>query len=360
MIEFFTIILSFLVLFNIFKESKKNVFLLCLIVLIFIIFDGLRWETGTDWENYKESFDNALDLDFSFEFGYTIYIYLFRLLINNYSVFLLTTSLLFYSIIFYKVFLFSNKSFFSILYLIGTLPWYSGAIRQMLSLIFFLFAIEQCLKRKFIKFFIFVIFGISFHTLMFLNLFLYMIYDISLAGFILFSLVILFLLFSFKSYLIQIQQILEIIRPEKNYERYLSGGSADSGSNNFLLGFLRKIYTYTFLFFFSKKNFKQNSNVNKKFNFFFMLSLFSILSYVIGTFLIAGFSSRADIYYGLISTSVYIGLVEKKINNVGIKILLFIFVISLLLINYSRLEYLDLFHPYKSIFYNQNYFRDLY
>lgn len=356
MIEIFTLLISILVFYNIFNEKKINKILLVFIIFIFIIFDGLRWETGTDWENYKYSFDNALDINFNFEIGYSFYIYLFRNITDNYSIFLLSTSLLFYSIIFYKIFIFSNKSFFSIFFLIGTLPWYSGAIRQMISLIFFLFAIDYCIKRNYLKFITFVFIGITFHTLMFLNIFMYLIFDLSILSFIVIFFFILLILFTFKTYIIQLQLILDILRPEKSYDKYLSGGSSSSGINNFILGISRKIYTYFILFIFDKK-YKKNNSV---FNFFFYLSLFSILSYIIGIYLIAGFSSRADIYYGIISTSILIGLIENKIKSKFNKILFFIFIFSLLIINYYRLEYLDLFQPYKSIFYNQNYFRDLY
>ena len=356
MIEIFTLLISMLVFYNIINERKINLNILVFIILIFIIFDGLRWETGTDWESYKYSFDNALDLKFNFEIGYTIYIYLFRMITDNYSIYLLTTSFLFYSIIFYKIFKFSNKSYFSIFFLIGTLPWYSGAIRQMISLIFFLFAIEYCIKRNYIKFLIFIFFGITFHTLMFLNIFIYFIYDISFFAYAILFFIILLVLFGFRTYLVQLQQILDIIRPDKSYDTYLSGGSSASGFNNFILGISRKIYTYLILIFFNK-NYKKS---NALFNFFFYMSLFSILSYIIGIYLIAGFSSRADIYYGLISTSILIGLIENKIKSKFHKFLYFIFIFSLLLINYYRLEYLDLFHPYKSIFYNTNFSRDLY
>ena len=356
MIEIFTLLISILVFYNIFNEKKINKILLVFIIFIFIIFDGLRWETGTDWENYKYSFDNALDIKFNFEIGYILYIYLFRSITDNYSIFLLTTSLIFYSIIFYKVFIFSNKNFYSIFFLIGTLPWYSGAIRQMISLIFFLFAIEFCIKRNYFKFLIFVFIGITFHSLMVLNIFIYFIFDLSMFSFFVIFFFIFLILFTFKTYVIQLQLILDILRPEKSYEKYLSGGSSSSGSNNFILGILRKFYTYLTLFIFDKK-YKFHNSV---FNYFFHLSLFSILSYIIGIYLIAGFSSRADIYYGIISTAILIGLIDNKIKSKFNKVLFFIFILSLLIINYYRLEYLDLFHPYKSIFYNQNYFRDLY
>jgi hypothetical protein len=356
MIEFFTILILIIVLFNIFKERKIYKYFLFITIFIFIIFDGLRWETGTDWDNYKYSFDNALDLKFNFELGYTFYIFILRSITNNYSIFLLVTSLIFYSIIFYKVFLFSKYSFFSILYLIATLPWYSGAIRQMLSLIFFLYAIEFCIKKKFLKFLFSILLGISFHTLMFLNLFLYLIYDITFLSFLSVCLFLLILLFTFKSFIIQIQQLLDIIRPEKSYETYLSGGSSTNGNTNFFLGISRKFYTYSVLYIFSGFKFKNNIY----FNFFLHLSLFSILTYIIGTFLIAGFSSRADIYYGLIATAILVGLIENRLKSKWKKILFLIFIITLLVINYYRLEYLDLFHPYKSIFYNINYNRDLY
>lgn len=58
--------------------------------------------------------------------------------------------------------------------------------------------------------------------------------------------------------------------------------------------------------------------------------------------------------------SVLIGLLDKSFNTKGNRLFLFFFVASLVGVFYYRLEFMDLFHPYSSIFYNYDLHRDLY
>ena len=80
--------------------SKYKYFLFSLSSIILISFIGFRWETGTDWEAYKDLFD-TLQLDWSFLFnvyhfdiGYVLFNALIKLFSNDYTLFLICNSVI--------------------------------------------------------------------------------------------------------------------------------------------------------------------------------------------------------------------------------------------------------------------------
>ena len=69
------------------REGRTHLYLLMAIFWL-ILHDGLRWEIGTDWEPYYNLF-TTLDSGGHADFGYMIVLRLFRLLSNNYTLFLI-------------------------------------------------------------------------------------------------------------------------------------------------------------------------------------------------------------------------------------------------------------------------------
>ena len=74
-----------------FKANRKIGYILfTFIFFLFVLHDGLRWETGTDWGNYYRFFLNCLwDEWEQFEPGYVLFNQLIRGLTIDYNVFLL-------------------------------------------------------------------------------------------------------------------------------------------------------------------------------------------------------------------------------------------------------------------------------
>ncbi|WP_281511418.1 EpsG family protein [Alistipes finegoldii] len=77
------------------KHLKYRQGIAGLSALIFVLFIGLRWETGTDWEPYKDLFD-AIELDWTFllnvyhfDIGYVLINALVRFFTESYTIFLL-------------------------------------------------------------------------------------------------------------------------------------------------------------------------------------------------------------------------------------------------------------------------------
>lgn len=363
MIETFTIISGIISFLSIFFKWDKNLkqFIFWCFIIALIIFYGLRWETGTDWQNYRDSFDTALDKNTpGFETGFRYYNWIIRSLTDNYSVYLLITSTIIFIGIFYTIFRITNYSFISVFFLTGYIPWYAGTLRQMIAIVCFVLALKYIWHRKLLKFLLLMYLGILFHTTLLPFTLIYWMYGASLFTFVFFG-VILILGSSIVAFFVaQVDFLISLATGGHGIENSIDGTLANSSP---VLGLSRKILTISLNFFFLKyatKNILSEDEQDiKKIYFFLYFSSYSLAFYIVGTFFINYFSSRLDIYPGIIGLAVYLGLVEKHIKSRKRMLYLFLFVCFLVAIFYSRLEYMDLFHPYKSIFYNVDYKRDL-
>ena len=362
MIETFTLFSGFLALLSIFREIRHKNLVFWVFTLSLIVFDGLRWQMGTDWFSYSEYFKVAENVNLygGFELGFRIYTSLIRNVTNNYSIYLLITTAIIYIGIFYTVFSITNYSFISIFYLAGTIPWYSGSLRQMMASVFFTFALKATIEKKFIHFVLFIMGGLMFHVTILTFSPMYFIYGMQLIYFLLLF-IILAVLAVFSGNLIYVLDLLlGLISYNKEFVGRIGGTLEFS---NPLLGFCRKFITIGGFWFFS---FMATTSTRtdwlqwQKIKFVFSLSSLSIIFYYVGTYHIDFVSSRLDIYASILSSSVLIGLLEKSFTNRVNKLLLYLFVVTLVTIFYARLEFMDLFHPYSSLFYNYDLNRLLY
>lgn len=357
-ISYFGVLALFSLIVSLKPWQKDLLFYIGLVALI--VFDGLRWETGTDWQNYHDGF---IDFDGSipgFEIGFNIYLGIFRTLTSNYSIFLLVTTAFVYFNILRSIYLLTNRSILSILFVIGFLPWYSGALRQMMALAFFTLGVTQLLSGKKRNFYFLMGVASTFHLTSLPFIFLPYFHGISIFVVIIILLILIGFVSLFSSYFILLNTIFSVLSENKAIDDRLISSVENS---NFILGFIRKIINIVVpLYLYLKIRVKvKGLNVKDEKNLAFLINctLISAFFYVIGTFYIEHVSSRLDIYVGIVLYSILIGYLEGRLNK-NFKYLLFIFVLFLIFVNYSRLQYIDLFHPYKSIFYNNDYIRNLY
>jgi hypothetical protein len=132
-------------------------------------------------------------------------------------------------------------------------------------------------------------------------------------------------------------------------------------NSNPWLGIPRKLFNAASLFYFYKKIPAENiQNTSKLFEFYFKMVMLSMFFYIIGAFFIEHVSSRMDIFTGFICIPILIGMIDSRLNKKSLQVYFFALVVFLNIIFYLRLEFLDLYHPYSSIFYNSNYIRELY
>jgi len=361
MIESFIIISGIIAFLSTLKEIKSKNIIFWSFTILLVMFDGLRWEMGTDWGNYFEYFSVAdVFVQPGFEPGFILYTSIIRNITDNYSVYLLLTTAFIYIGIFYTVFKITNYSFLSLFYLTATLPWYSGSLRQMMACVFFTLALKATINKKIVQFLLFIMLGLMFHTTVIVFLPIYWLYGMSSA-----ALLFLFLLLTFgsifsRNLIYMLDWVVHYYGFNKSFSSRIGGGLELS---NPILGFLRKIFTLTGFIVFSYIT-KTSNNMDddrwNKIKFTLFLSCMSIILYYVGTYHVEHVSSRLDIYTSIIATSILIGLLDRFFNKRSNKILLYFFVMALIVVFYSRLEFMELFHPYSSIFYNYDLHRDLF
>lgn len=153
--------------------SYKSVLLLKLIMAILgitiICIAGLRWDTGTDWENYLYYFRiiNTRPLgETGMEFGYELIVRFFRFFISSeYTHFLFFFSFLIISTTYYAVYKLSPYPLFSLFLLLTYSLVGSGfGVRQDLAICLTLLSTIFIIERNLLRFLIFVCLAALIHN----------------------------------------------------------------------------------------------------------------------------------------------------------------------------------------------------
>lgn len=160
--------------FDLSKSKGKRLFFYLISIFFILAFSGLRWNTGTDWDNYFEYFQNQENVHL-FEPGYVSLVKFSKLLYNNYTFFLIlfsTIILVFFGKANYEL---SPYPIFSVFIFISlVLPFW---VRQSFSLAILFFGF-YCLtidnKKLFV---IFILLASLFHYSAFIALPLIFFYD---------------------------------------------------------------------------------------------------------------------------------------------------------------------------------------
>jgi hypothetical protein len=153
------------------QASHKQLVMLLLLVLL-TLFRGLRWETGTDWEQFQDLFDTiefddifgrARYLGVSVEPGYAFFNWLFSRLTGSYTCFLI-----FYNAIILGIFYNCSWRYFPDrpVYPFVILFFFSGIfpLRQAWACAIFLYSFRYILSNNLLKFGICVILATSIHN----------------------------------------------------------------------------------------------------------------------------------------------------------------------------------------------------
>ena len=354
--EFVTVISIFFIFISI--QIKKGDLiakkLILLATIIFIIFDGTRWQMGTDWNTYKSNYELIFDhFTPGFDLGFEYYTITLKSIFDNYTFYLLSTASLIFGSLFFIFNKINDKYYIGFLYTFSILIWYSHSMRQLLSVSLLSISIISFYKRNFFAYAFFILIGTTVHFSLIFCLPLYFIYNLNIKSFAIFFISLFIMTYFFKDYLIYLDNLLSILQPDRDFN-----GRLDSGlKTNFILGYGRKISIYFILFLYI---YKLNLFRDKIIISLFSISSISILLYHFAVNFSPIVASRLDIYTGVIFTGFLITEISKKTKTKYQKYLLFTCVVFYIFINYSRLEFMDLFHPYSGLFYNYNYNRILY
>lgn len=337
-----------------------------LLYIIIVIQIGLRWETGTDWNPYLENFEISDDYNIvllnsltGFEIGYGTFVFIIKQIFDSYSFFLVLHATIFYATIFRTSKKYSPYFFISLLFFYATNIGIVGSNRQLLAIAICLMSLPFVIDRKPIKFFAVIIIATLFHSSAILFGIYYFFNKKYKWYIVLSSLLVAFV-------------ISKTSLPEKLFS--LAGGVGEMASSKVeaygdgakeamkdaslsIFGLIKRIL---FLLLFSL-NMKYLSE---------KLSYYKILynGYAFGLFLYFLFSSsliiivnRGSLYFNIMESF----LISSQFFVIGSRtdkafMFVILLIISILLLIQSIAPYPDLFDPYKSLFYNQDFYREMY
>lgn len=347
------------------QNAQRNWMIFFLYVVI-VIQIGLRWETGTDWilylTNFYETDDYTIVLFNSlrgFEIGYGTFAYFINKLCNSYSVFLFIHALFFYWGVFRTANKYSPYFFITLMFFYATYLGMVGSNRQLLAIVICFWSFDYVFERKPLKFFATVGFATLFHTSAFLFVVYYflnrnfkttLVIAILIISFIIGKTSLPFLVFSkFGGVFGEMSAAKATIYTEIAKDDLQEAGLGIIGLIKRLLFIAVFTYNYTFL--------------TDKLKYYKLL----YNGYVFGTVMYFLFSgslliliSRGSLYFNIMESLLiscqFLVLYKRLDREYVFFILLFI---SIVFLFQSIAVYPDLFNPYKGLFYNVDFSREM-
>lgn len=353
MIYSFTAISFFLVSIYLWREhSWEKTRLAIFIALIWLVlYEGLRWEIGTDWEGYYDAFmyeDNV-----HMGITYNCLIYCFKSISDNYTFFIILLSTISYSALGWLLLHYSPIPYISLcIYFCGTLG-IMGSNRQLLAIAVCILSLHFIFKRRFLYFLLTLLFASTIHITALSFIPAYFLLNVSykrrtiiiIVG-VVFIIGLLKLVnrIPFVDFLISIDSM-QSGTGLASYVDYNPGLSVS------LLGSIKRV-----IFIYLALMMKDVIN-DEKYNFFLLLYLLGCIIFLIfnGSVLqmVAG---RGSAYYGIFECIVIAYIIYYAPVDFFRKELLwtlfFIFYFCMMwrdIHNYIILEGVDIFNPYKSV-----------
>lgn len=163
--DIYIIIATILFVFAFIPQTKDKTGIVMFVVMaILILFDGLRWENGTDWLQYQTYFEKCLLYDNErYELGYILLNRSIRLLTSEYTVFLLLHATILYSVLYYYFKKYSVYPLLSFFLFFVLFIGYQGMNRQYLALSIGYIALVQLIQNRKIWFLALVCLASFFH-----------------------------------------------------------------------------------------------------------------------------------------------------------------------------------------------------
>jgi hypothetical protein len=347
-----------------FDNTTKKLFYK--ILFLFLVFQmGLRLETGTDWNNYLENFNNTSTLDdiilnvlLGFEIGYGFIVLLFKQFSSNYFLFLLFHATIFYFIIF-KVFKqYSPFPILAILLFYSSTIGILGSNRQLLAIAICLFSIRYIISNNFKFFILFIFLAFLFHTSAIFFTITYF-FNKDYNKYLIFILITFAVIIGFTNIPLNFFNKLGPIFGEAaklKSDFYLDKG-IDSSQSLSIFGLIRRVLYFILFSLF----YKSISNKYLYYKLFYNIYTFGLLIYFMFSSSLLILVNRGSLYFNLMEcfllSSILIYYNKKSQRGIVLSLL---FIISIITFYQSISTYSDLFIPYKGLFINSDFSRSLY
>ncbi len=373
-IYLFIYLILLLIAFADFKKfpQKDKIFLLIVLVVIFTLFRGLRWQTGTDWGQYLSVYNNAsLKNIFSYnrystgthymEFGYMILNVLMKPF-NHYSVFLLVTNFaILINFVVISLTISPKYPLLTFAFLVVSFTFFP--VRQDFAIALILWGFFAIYKKNIKQFVLFVFLGFTIHYSALLLLPLYFILNFKFKPIIIvFIYLFLTLFFSFiplesvLSYLANLRIMPLSISILINQYNGVGSEILYKASSAIKIGSLfQHVYAICFLYFFAIsrdkiKDVEQASLLNVFLNIYLIFCLIQVISRLDVAAILSRFAMFFYCGFPLAFAIVYSNSNKKIRQILGI---LFFLLFSYKLYKLFHSGFSDLFFPYYSIFQNE-------
>jgi hypothetical protein len=344
---------------NAIQHKSMSLFVYCL----FVFQVGLRWQTGTDWDNYIihfEEINNISDVYYTitgFDQGYSFLLLIVKSLWNNYTVFLLIHAILYYVLIFSAFKKLTPYLFISLLVFYATTMGVMGSNRQLLALGICLYALRYVIDKNAIKFFLLTGLAFLFHSTALIFIIYYFLnrdikqtwlFAILIVSFIIGKTNLPFLAFSFLG-----QNIGGMGSAKLLY--YTDRFQYDSAQYSLsILGLIKRIL-FIGLFIYNYKYLTVKLSYYKLiFNGYFV----GLVIYLLFSSSIIVLVNRGSLYFTVMEVLLLASqfLVIKN-EHFKVNLLIVLFLLSIFLFYQSIAGYDDLFIPYKGVFINEDFHR---
>lgn len=346
-------------------KLKNRIFLSLFLYFVLIFQVGFRWETGTDWTPYLNNFYDSDSVEYvllnaltGIDLGYGLLVLIVRLFSDQYTVFLLVHSAIYYTLIFSASDKLSPYPALSFILFYASTIGYMGSNRQLIALSICLFALQFSYLRIPKKFFACVTFASFFHisaiifsTYYFLNRNLKNKHIIVLffISFVLRETNFLVLLFS------SITNLFGDLAIYK-FGFYSSDNNAPEISLS-LFGLIRRLLLFL-IFLYGYKNIHEKfPSYNLMFNGYF----FGLLIYITFSDSLPILINRGSLYFNVMENFLLAcQLLIYKDSYKRAVILLIILAYSYVIFFQSISNHESLFIPYKGLFINSHFYRLMY
>lgn len=346
------------------SNIQKKILIIFLYFVI-VIQIGLRWETGTDWIPYLENYEASNDYSVvilnslvGFEIGYGTFVYFIKKIFDSYSAFLFLHAILFYLVVFRTAKKYSPFFFVSIIFFYATTLGVVGSNRQLLAIIICLLGLDFVFEKKIFKFFAVIFFASLFHTTAFLfgiyyffnrNFKTITVLIVLTLSFIIGKTGLPFLFFS------KFGGIFGELASSKAVA-YSEGSDAAMETGLGVIGLLKRliligIFTYNYSF------------LNKQLSYYKVLYngyVFGMVIYFLFASSLVILVNRGSLYFNIMESfliSCQFLVFYKRLDRVFLYFILLI--ISIVFLFQSISGYPDLFDPYKSLYYNSDFKREM-
>lgn len=354
--------LNILDTYNIISKKYNSViyFSLCLIIILIV---GLRWETGTDWTPYLQNFYNTTSLEIvlvnaltGFEVGYGLLVLSIRSLTENYTYFLILHSIVFYFLIFYFNKKASPYPYLSFLLFFVSTMGVLGSNRQLLALSICLFALQFLINGKRIFFLTSIILASFIHSTAFI-FFIYYFLNRDFSKFIiLFSIVLAIIIGNTTLPVTLFGRVANLIGVASAQKADFYKDSVDIATLS-IIGLIRRLF-YLLLFMF---NYNTLKNKVKYYKLLFNGYVFGLIFYFLFSNSLLILVARGSLYFNVMENVLLASLLllfDNKRDRVILAFLLTIY--AFFLFRQSIAPYPDLFLPYKGVFINSDFSREMY